>query len=100
MARSNATTPNALASSLSKALGRTITAKAVRTVARGIVKAYDKVSHPAYQSHAYTPEQVRTITAAFRARGTRTASAGTAKVAARKSAPKAKSAIVAAPDAS
>ena len=88
MARSSAVTPNALASSLSKSLGRTITPKAVRTVARGIVKAYDKATHPAYQSHAYTPDQVRTITAAFRARGTRTASAASAgKVKARKARP-------------
>ena len=84
MARSNTVTPNALASSLSKSLGRTITAKAVRTVARGIVKAYDKATHPAYQSHAYSTEQARVITAAFRARGTRTASAATSKVNARK----------------
>lgn len=85
MGKSNAVTANALASTLSKSLGRSITAKAVRTVARSIIGAYDKTRHPSYQSHAYGADDVRRIRAAFAARGTRTASASTAKVAARKS---------------
>ena len=80
MAQSSKVTPNALAASLSKSLRRNVTAKAVRTVARSVLSAYSKAKHPAYQSHEYDAAMVRAITAAFRARGTRTASAATAKV--------------------
>jgi pantothenate kinase-related protein Tda10 len=76
-------TPNGLAATLSKSLGRPITAKMVRSLARSILPQYDKVKHEAYQSHGYTVAQVKTLTAAMRARGSRTASAATVKVKAR-----------------
>lgn len=71
MARSNTVSPNALAASLSKRYGRTITAKMVRTVARDTLAAFDKVKHPEYQSHAYTADQARRIAEVFAARGQR-----------------------------
>ena len=71
MARSNTVSPNALAATLSKRLGRTITAKMVRQTARETLAAFDKVRHPAYQSHEYTADMVRRITDVFVARGQR-----------------------------
>lgn len=85
MGKSNTVTPNALAASLSKRLGRTITAKMVRSVARESLSAYDKARHPAYQSHEYGADAVRVITARFEARSGRTTKPTTKPHKARKS---------------
>lgn len=66
-------TPNALARSLSTALKRPITPKAVRTVARDILARFDKTRHPEYQAHAYTAAEQATLRKAFVARGSRSA---------------------------
>lgn len=71
MARSQTVSANALAATLSKRFGRTITAKMVRTVARDTLAAYDKVKHPAYQSHEYGADAQRRIADVFAARGQR-----------------------------
>lgn len=63
--------PNAAAVSLSKTLGRKVTAKMVRTVARSVLSDYDKTKHPAYQSHDYDAREYARILAAMRARGSR-----------------------------
>lgn len=77
MSKSNTLTANELAARLSRDLGRTVTAKMVRSAARESLAAYSKAKHPEYQSHAYGPEMARTIRERIAARGTRT----TAKVA-------------------
>lgn len=79
MGKSNAVTPNALAVTLSKRFGRPITAKMVRSAARSVLGAYDKVKHPAYQKHGYGADDQRRIAATFAARSGRTPSASTAK---------------------
>lgn len=71
MARSQTVSANALAATLSKRFGRTITAKMVRTVARDTLAQYDKVKHPAYQSHEYGADAQRRIADVFAARGQR-----------------------------
>lgn len=64
-------TPNAVARSISAALKRPVTPKGVRTMARSIIARFDKAKHPEYQAHAYSAAEVRTLTEAFRARGSR-----------------------------
>lgn len=64
-------TPNATARALSSALKRTITPKAVRTMARAIIARFDKTKHPEYQSHAYTADEVTVLRKAFAARTAR-----------------------------
>jgi hypothetical protein len=64
-------TPNVLARSLTSSLKRTITAKAVRTVARDVLARFDKSRHPAYQGHEYTASEVTALRKAFAARGSR-----------------------------
>jgi hypothetical protein len=61
-------TPNAAARSLSVALKRPITAKAVRTMARNTIKRFDKTLHPEYQGHVYSAAEVASLRKAFSAR--------------------------------
>jgi hypothetical protein len=63
--------PNALARTLSTTLKRNVTAKGVRTMARSIIGRFDKSKHPEYQAHAYSAAEVRTLTDAFKVRGSR-----------------------------
>jgi hypothetical protein len=65
-------TPNAVARSLSSKT-RTVTPKAVRTMARATIARFDKTRHPEYQSHAYTAVEVAALRKAFAARGQRSA---------------------------
>lgn len=60
--------PNAVAREVSKAVGRAVTDKQVRSMARAIIARFDKVTHPAYQSHDYTAQERTTLVAAFRAK--------------------------------
>ena len=76
-------TPNGLAATLTRSLGRPVTAKMVRTLARTILATHDKVKHPEYQGHEYGADEVRRLTVAMRARGSRTPSAASVKVKAR-----------------
>lgn len=64
-------TPNAVAHDLSRTLKRTITAKAVRTVARDVLARFNKDAHPEYQSHAYSAGEVATLRKTFEGRGQR-----------------------------
>lgn len=68
MASTVAVTPNALARTLSSALRRTITAKAVRTVARDTLARFDKTKHPEYQGHSYSATEVASLRKTFAAR--------------------------------
>lgn len=68
---SQTVTPNALARTLSARLKRTVTAKAVRTVARDTLARFDKTKHPAYQGHEYSVTEAATLTKTFATRGTR-----------------------------
>lgn len=63
-------TPNAAARALSTK-DRTVTAKAVRTMARSIIARFDKTRHPEYQAHLYSAAEVATLRKAFAARGQR-----------------------------
>ena len=65
-------TPNAVARVLSTSK-RTVTSKAVRTMARSIIGRFDKTKHPEYQSHAYTAAEVASLRKAFASRGQRSA---------------------------
>lgn len=85
--------PNALARTLSTKT-RTVTPKAVRTVARDILPRFDKTRHPEYQSHSYTAAEVATLRKAFAARGQRSVAQPS-----RKAAPKRKVTRKAAPSA-
>ena len=58
-------TARVMAQRLSKALGRTITDKAVRGWVRANLATHDKVKHPEYQAHVYTADEARRITAGF-----------------------------------
>jgi hypothetical protein len=64
---------NAVAREASKALGHTVTAKAVRGVARATLKRFDKVTHPEYQGHAYSASERTALIATMRKRAGRTA---------------------------
>jgi hypothetical protein len=64
--------PNATARALSTPK-RTVTPKAVRTMARSILARFDKTRHPEYQSHEYTVAEVATLRKAFAARAGRSA---------------------------
>jgi len=46
--------PNAVAREASKRLGRTVTSKQVRGLARATMRRFDKTLHPQYQAHEYT----------------------------------------------
>lgn len=60
--------PNAVASMATKVAKRPVTAKQIRGIARDHIARFDKVKHPAYQSHDYSAAEVRTILAVFAAR--------------------------------
>lgn len=79
-------TPNATARALSSK-DRTITPKAVRTMARAIIARFDKTRHPEYQSHAYTAAEVAVLRKAFAARSGRS-KAQPVRKATRKAAPR------------
>ena len=64
-------TPNGAARTISAALKRQVTPKAVRTMARSIIARLDKTRHPEYQSHEYSAAEVKVLQAAFAARGQR-----------------------------
>lgn len=64
-------TPNAMARTLSAKLHRTITAKAVRTVARDSIARFDKTKHPAYQGHEYSAAEQAALLRTFQTRGSR-----------------------------
>lgn len=78
---------NALASALSKSLGRPITAKMVRTIARSVLPAHDKTKHPEYQAHAYSAADAQRIRATLAARGSRTVAKPAPKRRAKRTAP-------------
>jgi len=84
--------PNAMARTLSVALKRPITSKAVRGMARDILARFDKTRHPEYQSHAYTASEQATLRKAFQTRGSRAAAQparkATSKTTPRKATPK------------
>ena len=63
---------NAVARTASKALGRTVTAKQVRGIARTSIARFDKVKHPEYQAHAYTASEASDIVAIMRKRAGQT----------------------------
>lgn len=77
--------PNAVARTLSSALKRPITAKAVRSMARATIGRFDKSRHPEYQSHAYTAAEVTSLRKAFETRGQRSAAQPVRKASAAKS---------------
>lgn len=52
-------------------VGRAITAKGVRTLARSIIARFDKTKHPEYQGHLYSAAEVATLRKALMARGSR-----------------------------
>jgi hypothetical protein len=62
---------NAVAREASKAIGRTVTAKQVRGIARATIKRFDKVAHPEYQAHAYTAAERTALIATMRKRAGR-----------------------------
>lgn len=62
---------NAVAREASKAVGRTVTAKQVRGIARATIKRFDKVTHPEYQAHAYSAAERTAIIATMRKRAGR-----------------------------
>jgi len=69
-------TPNMVARAMSRpvasgGVGRPITAKGVRTLARSIIGRFDKTKHPEYQGHAYTAAEVSVLRKALMARGSR-----------------------------
>lgn len=61
-------TARAVAVTLTRTLGRTITDKAVRSWVRDHVAGHDKTKHPEYQAHLYDAATVAKITAGFKAR--------------------------------
>ena len=65
-------TPNAVARVLSTPK-RTVTSKAVRTMARTTLARFDKTKHPQYQSHLYSAAEVASLRKAFASRGQRSA---------------------------
>lgn len=74
-------TAQQVAREASKVAGRTVTDKQVRGRARDIIGRFDKVKHPAYQSHAYSATERTTLVASFRkATETRSKVAKVAKV--------------------
>jgi len=68
----------AVAREASKVMGRTVTDKQVRDMARDNLPRFDKTKHPAYLSHDYTAAERSRLLALFRERSgrTRTASKG------------------------
>ena len=62
---------NAAALALSETLGRPLTAKQVRDMARDVLPEHDKTTHPAYTGHAYDAAQLAALREAFAARGSR-----------------------------
>lgn len=95
------TSPNMVASLASKVAKRPVTAKQVRGIARDHIARFDKVKHPAYQSHEYSAVEVRAILAVFAARAKGTAPTRTAsksRSVARTTARKAKVAAAQMPD--
>ena len=85
--------PNAVARTLSAALKRPITAKAVRTMARATLARFDKSKHPEYQSHAYSAAEVTTLRKAFETRGARSAAQPSRKATRRASVAKAQTKV-------
>lgn len=83
---------NAVARDASKVMGRTVTAKQVRGLARDSIARFDKTSHPAYQSHEYTAAERSRLLAVFTARRGKAPTRSKAKTAtvARKTARKVK----------
>ena len=63
--------PRAVAVQASKVMGRPVTDKQVRGLARDTIARFDKVKHPAYQSHEYSAAEVRSLMAVFGARAGR-----------------------------
>jgi hypothetical protein len=50
-------------------LGRDVTDKRVRSVARDTLARFDKAEHPDYQAHAYTPAEAADLLAALASKG-------------------------------
>lgn len=63
--------PRAVAAQASKVMGRPVTDKQVRGLARDTIARFDKVKHPAYLSHEYSAAEVRSLLAVFAARAGR-----------------------------
>lgn len=61
----------AVAREASKAVGRTVTDKQVRDMARDNLARFDKTAHPAYLSHDYTAAERTRLLALFRERAGR-----------------------------
>lgn len=75
---------NALAREASKVAGRPVTDKQVRGVARDVLARFDKAKHPAYQAHAYSAAERRTILSVFETRAGRRSSQSKARTQTRK----------------
>lgn len=58
----------AIAALASKRVGRTVSDKQVRDMARDNIARFDKTTHPAYQSHAYSVTERDRLLALFDAR--------------------------------
>jgi hypothetical protein len=58
----------AIAREASKVMGRTVTDKQVRGLARDTIARFDKTKHPAYQSHEYSATERKSLLAVFSAR--------------------------------
>jgi len=50
-------------------LGRDVTDKRVRSVARDTLARFDKGDHPDYQAHAYTPDEAAALLGALASKG-------------------------------
>lgn len=77
-------TPRVIAREASKVMGRPVTEKQVRGLARDTLAAYSKETHPAYQSHEYTASERTRLLAVFRARAGKGRKATTPKPAVRR----------------
>lgn len=54
--------------SADKRIGRTVSPKQVRDIARTTIARFSKATHPAYQSHAYSADERKRIMAVLLAR--------------------------------
>ena len=89
----------AVAREASKAVGRTVTDKQVRDMARDNLPRFDKTTHPAYLSHDYTASERTRLLALFRERSGRKATRGGTSKATRSAARARKATPDATPDA-
>jgi hypothetical protein len=60
--------PNVVARDASKALGRTVSAKQVRGIARATMARFSKATHPQHQTHLYTAKERDALLAVMKRR--------------------------------